>query len=115
MNKAILLVVALLLISVVAFARTRGDQPNVSISPNPVKDATTITIFMPQTANVTLTIEDGQENQLHLLYEGELTAGIHNIPWDCTLEDGSRLEPGRYILHLREQRFTSIKRIIILK
>ncbi|MCD4828294.1 MAG: T9SS type A sorting domain-containing protein [Candidatus Cloacimonetes bacterium] len=114
MNKTMIFVIALMLVSVCAFAANRGEA-TFTISPNPVDEVTTITVFLPANTTISLTVEDNRGTILHTLYTGALSAGVHNFEWDGTTEDGERLAPGPYTVDLQDERFTSVKRIIILK
>ncbi len=112
MKKTLVLAIMILMIGVVAYA---SEGMGISITPNPFKATTSIQIYLPEDASINLAIENNKEEVLAVLFTGELAAGFHSFTWNGSGEDGNRLAPGRYWVHLQGARFTSIKRVIILK
>lgn len=107
---------ALLLVTLPLLA-TGGDEPSLVANPNPFDVETTITFYTPFDANINLTVTDPESNSVvRILHNGWTEKGLYVYTWDGTSDAGDTLEPGNYELELfTGSKFTSIKKIIILK
>lgn len=65
----------------------------MSVSPNPVRSASTITLRLPRPASVTLTLHDALGRALRTIHDGRLAAGERAVRLDA-----QGLEPGAYLL-----------------
>jgi flagellar hook assembly protein FlgD len=63
-------------------------------------DALRVSIEMPKTQNVIVTVYDGNGLLIRHLYQGVLDAGEHYIDWDSKDELGNAVLPGDYIVVL---------------
>jgi hypothetical protein len=63
-------------------------------------DALRVSIEMPKTQNVVVTVYDGNGLLIRHLYQGVLDAGDHYIDWDSKDELGNAVLPGDYIVVL---------------
>ncbi len=62
--------------------------------PNPFNAATTITVALPETAELSLTVYNIAGQQVGELVHGQLDAGTHEFSWDA-----SRFASGLYFVH----------------
>lgn len=78
--------------------------------PNPFNPATEIRFALPERAEVKLKIYNIQGKEVAALVEGALEAGWHTITFD-----GSRLASGIYFCKLETAKFTSVKKMLLVK
>ena len=79
--------------------------------PNPFNPATTIEFSLPEDVNsVKLTIYNALGERVAELVNGSLMAGKYNYQWNA--KDAAT---GMYIYELRTEKFTAIKKMILLK
>lgn len=88
-----------------------------SIVPNPIVSGTVITLTMPTTAVVTLTVHDVTGRCVaHLLDGARLAPGAQEVTWNGTRDvDGPPLPAGAYWLRLRAGEYESQGRIVLLR
>lgn len=118
-KKERLVMLAVFLLSITFCLSVGNDieaDNNMTISPNPFKVETTITVISGETINGTINILDLNDVQLVSIYDGKIDQGVNYFEWDGTNSEGIRLPNGRYyIQYIGGTRYTSIKKIIILK
>jgi flagellar hook assembly protein FlgD len=79
--------------------------------PNPFNPATTIEFSIPEDVeNVKLTIYDALGQKVAELVNGKLEAGRYIYQWDA-----SRVATGLYIYQLSSEKFTSTKKMMLMK
>jgi hypothetical protein len=79
--------------------------------PNPFNPATTIEFSIPEDVeNVKLTIYDALGQKVVELVNGKLEAGRYSYQWDA-----SRVATGLYIYQLSSEKFTSTKKMMLMK
>jgi len=78
--------------------------------PNPFNPTTTITYSLPEQTRVTLSIYNQIGQRIALLYSGEMNAGTHSAVWNA-----SNFASGVYFYELRTDRFTSVRKLMLLK
>ncbi len=83
--------------------------------PNPFNPETVIRIELPATVPTRLELYDLQGRLVRRLVDKEMTAGVHNLKWDGTDEQGRRVSSGIYCYRLQAGSFVQIKRMTLLK
>jgi hypothetical protein len=78
--------------------------------PNPFNPSTTITYSLPEQTHVTLSIYNQLGQRIALLYSGENNAGTHSAVWNA-----NNFASGVYFYELRTDKFTSVKKLMLLK
>ncbi|MEX1135513.1 MAG: T9SS type A sorting domain-containing protein [Balneolales bacterium] len=78
--------------------------------PNPFNPATTIQFDIPVQGGVRLEIYDAVGRRIGVLIDGELPAGVHDIPWDA-----SKLSSGIYIYRLITPEGAFTKKMTLIK
>ena len=73
----------------------RAGQVAVRVWPQPMQQAGTVAVDLPQSAPVTLALYNLLGQRVRVLHNGDLSAGTHTLP----LPTGA-LAPGRYVLRL---------------
>lgn len=69
-------------------------------SPNPLCDRTLIEYYLPERAEVTLSVFDVTGRCVHILAQGDCQAGTHTLGWDGRDKDGRCLPGGIYFYRL---------------
>lgn len=69
--------------------------------PNPVRNNTTISYTLANSANVTLKVYDMVGNEVKVVFEGYQTAGQHNIEWNAKNTNGIDVNSGSYLYELQ--------------
>ncbi|OGU67663.1 MAG: hypothetical protein A2279_02740 [Stygiobacter sp. RIFOXYA12_FULL_38_9] len=78
--------------------------------PNPFNPLTKIDFAMPDAGNVSIKIYDILGNEVSVLENGYRSAGYHSVNFD-----GSKLASGVYIYRMISGKFTSTKKLVLLK
>lgn len=71
--------------------------------PNPFKNSTIISFYLPNKTFVILKIYDILGNEVKTLAEGKLSEGLHNYEWDGKNSSGIKVNDGMYILILQTE------------
>ena len=69
--------------------------------PNPSHGTVTLTFSLPRTEAVTLDVFDILGRRVRRWEWRQLSAGIHFVEWDGTMETGTRLPAGVFLCRLR--------------
>jgi ligand-binding sensor domain-containing protein len=94
----------------------RDDQPmpmNYSLDqnyPNPFNPTTTIQFALPENANVKINIYNSLGEKIVELANGNYNAGYHSLQWNA-----AGIPSGIYFYELRTEKFSSVKKLILLK
>ncbi|MBU1919967.1 T9SS type A sorting domain-containing protein [bacterium] len=72
------------------------SEYSLSVYPNPFNPSTTISFDVPQQSHVSLNVYDLLGREVAQLVNGTITAGAHQVNWDC-----SSCATGLYIIELR--------------
>ncbi|MBU0692420.1 T9SS type A sorting domain-containing protein [bacterium] len=83
---------------------------SLSVYPNPFNPSTTISFDVPQQSQITLTAYDLLGREITQLVNGTITAGAHQINWDC-----STCATGLYLIELRSGSHRSITKAMLLR
>lgn len=78
--------------------------------PNPFNPETNISVVLPKSGYVKLTVYDLTGREISKLYQGELTSGRHNFKFD-----GTALSSGIYFYRLESSGLTQTKKMLLLK
>ncbi|MDP2038744.1 MAG: LamG-like jellyroll fold domain-containing protein, partial [Ignavibacteria bacterium] len=78
--------------------------------PNPFNPLTKIDFALPAAGNVSIKIYDILGNEVSVLENGYRSAGYHSVNFD-----GSKLASGVYIYRMISGKFTSTKKLVLLK
>ncbi len=84
--------------------------------PNPFNSSTIIEIFIPFDGYVRLVIYDLLGREVRVLIDGNLTVGLHRIPWDGKNLSGREVSNGFYFYNLKSGTgFVNTKKIVLLR
>jgi len=83
--------------------------------PNPFNPTTTISFNLPTAGDVTLEVYNTKGQIIDTLVNEHKTAGEHNVVWNGTDSRGSGLTSGVYFYKIKSGKFTSTKKMILLK
>ena len=102
--------------SAIEAATAGGRLPWVMASPNPLCDRTSIEYFLPEAAEVTLSIFDVTGRCVEVLSVGERRAGSHTLVWEGRDRAGRCLPAGIYFYRLRVSASQHISgRLVVLR
>jgi flagellar hook assembly protein FlgD len=115
MSRSFLLILALLACSTALMA-TFGNDLSLSIYPNPFETQTTLECYVPSASMVSVAIYSKPGLMVKEIYRGELEPGLYTFTWDGHDDNNVKLPGSTYSCELSAgERFTSVKKIIILK
>ena len=83
--------------------------------PNPFNPTTNIRFALPQESNVVLTVYDALGRQVRTLVNENRPAGYQEVVWDGRNASGAQVASGMYIYSITAGRFTSTKKMMMLK
>jgi hypothetical protein len=78
--------------------------------PNPFNPSTTISYILPERANVTISIYNQLGQKVETLFSGTKEAGQHSVVWNA-----SNMASGVYFYELRTEKYSSVKKLILMK
>jgi len=78
--------------------------------PNPFNPSTTISFTLPERTRVVLSIYNEIGENVAVLFNGEKEAGYHSIEWNA-----NKFVSGIYFYELKTEKFTSVKKLILMK
>ncbi|MCE1188931.1 MAG: choice-of-anchor J domain-containing protein [Ignavibacteria bacterium] len=78
--------------------------------PNPFNPTTTIKFALPEKANVSLTVYNQLGQKVAVLINGQLEAGYHE-----QIFNASQMASGIYFYEIRTDKFTSVKKLVLMK
>jgi len=83
--------------------------------PNPFSSTATISVDVkfPQTVEINIYNTKGQ--LIRNLKSSSRTAGVHNLVWDAKDDNGRAVSAGIYLYNIKDGKFTSSKKMILLK
>jgi hypothetical protein len=83
--------------------------------PNPFNPSTRIVFEVPHGTPVRLYVVDILGREVATLYEGSLAAGRHEVEWDGTDSNGSRVASGVYFYRMETDCAQSARKMVLLK
>jgi hypothetical protein len=78
--------------------------------PNPFNPATSITFKLPQRKDITLTVYNAIGQEVAVLVDGPMDAGVHSVSFDA-----SRLASGLYLYRLRAGDYIGSRKMMLVK
>ena len=83
--------------------------------PNPFNPKTQIQFDVATNTNVMVSIYNIMGQKVATLLDGDLNAGIYNLSWNGTSDDGIILPTGMYFYEMKSAEFHSVKKLIFVK
>jgi hypothetical protein len=83
--------------------------------PNPFNPSTIIRYNIPQAAVVSVKIYNMIGQEVKTLFNGNLTAGVHNVTWNGDNNFGSKVASGIYIYLVKYNDQFQVKKMVLLK
>jgi hypothetical protein len=83
--------------------------------PNPFNPSTTIGFALKETGNVTLEVYNLKGEKVKTLINDTMEAGNHSIVWNGTDNLGKDVSSGVYFYKMKTGRYTSTKKMILMK
>jgi uncharacterized protein (TIGR02145 family) len=78
--------------------------------PNPFNPSTKISFTLPERTRVVISIYNEIGENVAELFNGEKAAGYHSIEWNA-----SKFVSGIYFYELKTEKFTSVKKLVLMK
>ncbi|MCB5257538.1 MAG: hypothetical protein LHW47_00060 [Candidatus Cloacimonetes bacterium] len=115
MKKILLVITMSLLMLTILSADEIKALTDIVIDPNPMYDFTKITVSFDSPVEVQISIETEAGKVIKTLYSGMVKDNLQMV-WDRIGDNGTYTPSGEYFLIVRfNQRYTSVKRTLILK
>ena len=83
--------------------------------PNPFNDQTVIQFFLPEEAQIRITVYDILGREIIILSDKTLVAGTYAIRWDGRDKIGLKVPTGIYFYRFYTYAFTDVRKMIYLK
>ncbi len=83
--------------------------------PNPFNPVTTISYTLPETQNVDITIYNIKGDLVKQLVSSRQDAGVYNVNWDATANNGHKVTTGVYIYRIRAGKFEKFKKMTLMQ
>ena len=85
------------------------------VRPNPMNPKTDITFTLSQSMRVRVAIYDLAGRLIGHVYDGQLAAGPHAIPWNGSTLTGDRVASGVYFVSVEAAQLRQVQRLTVLK
>ncbi len=92
-------------------ARIRLSAP----SPNPFSTETKLSLDLPYATSVEVEVFNLRGQKLRTLASGALLAGVHTLIWDGATDSGTAAASGVYLLRVRGEGSSLIRRIMVIR
>ena len=83
--------------------------------PNPFNPTTMIKFGLHEDQNVTLNVYNVKGEKVRTLVQGELEAGYHDVLWNGKDNSAKTVSSGVYFYKMKAGKYTSVKRMILMK
>jgi hypothetical protein len=83
--------------------------------PNPFNPSTTIPYELSEDGHISLRVLNPKGQTIRVLYQGDQTAGFHQVDWDGRDEFNSDIASGVYFIRLETEFFKLTKTMIIFR
>lgn len=80
--------------------------------PNPFKQLNNIQYQIPESCDVQITVYNLHGQMIKTLVDGQQQAGMHEIHWDATDQNGELISTGVYVLHMKTSTFSQSIRLV---
>ncbi len=87
-----------------------SDEASLLVYPNPSAGRGTVTVVVPASAHLRLAVFDVLGRRVAVLHDGEIGPGVHRLALDA-----SALPSGVYLVRATGDRFTSSRRITVVR
>lgn len=78
--------------------------------PNPFNPSTMISFTIPEKAHVSLSVYNQLGQLVTTLFEGEKETGFHSVEWNA-----ENMPSGAYFVTLKTEKFSSVKKLMLMK
>jgi hypothetical protein len=85
----------------------------VTVAPNPFNASTSVTLILPEEADVDVIIYDAAGARIARVLNERLSAGAHDLYWNGKNDSGADLGSGVYFLRVHAGRYTSTRKIVL--
>ena len=92
-----------------------GATAGLSNYPNPFKDVTTIRFSLAKRSRVALAVYDLAGRRVRSLEAGDMPAGLHELRWDGTNDQGRRAASGVYFVRMESESGTAAHRLNLVR
>ncbi len=83
--------------------------------PNPFNSSTNIKFSIPEKTFVKIKVFDLLGREVAAVVNEELTSGVYSINWNVTTNSKTELSSGIYYCRMETQKFSDVKRIVLIK
>jgi hypothetical protein len=103
------------LVATARFGQTAEFFFLAKIAPNPFSSSALISFGLPAAARVSIKVHDATGRLVRRLFQDEMEAGIHEIPWDGRDQNGRSVSNGVYFFHLESPSFEASTKGVLLR
>jgi hypothetical protein len=83
--------------------------------PNPFNPTTRLSVEMPVSADVEVSVYDILGRKIATLLSGQQVAGYHTVEWNGTNSAGLNVPSGTYFIRMISGNFTGVQKILLMK
>jgi len=83
--------------------------------PNPFNPITVINYSIKDAGQVSVVVYNAKGQYVKTLVDAAMDAGEHSVSWEGTNENGNSVKSGVYFYRMKSGRYTSTKKMILLK
>jgi hypothetical protein len=87
----------------------------LNVAPNPVTNSTTISFALSQSQKVSISVYDINGILIKTLADAQMQSGIHQLCWNTSDENGSRVTAGIYLLRMQTDSYSETKKLVVIK
>jgi hypothetical protein len=83
--------------------------------PNPFSGGTSLRFGLPKASRVDVQLYDLLGRRVAMIAHGSFEAGWHAVSWDGVTAQGARVAPGVYLCRMKADRFTDVRKWIVVQ
>ena len=102
-------------VTVIVLKTGSGTLAHANATPNPFNPQTLISFELSRPGSVRLQIFDVSGRLVNTLANGFMSSGSHDVPWNGTSRDGSRVSSGVYFYVLQTPDGMARDQLVVLK